>query len=326
MLSQTISSRFSRSSEVPLVRLVQQLYQDQIRSWPMLADGVNALGTVRTRTIPLGAATAAVQFNPKRIVSTGAKVDPASIKERKCFLCVRNLPAEQRGVLYGELFLVLCNPMPIFRDHFTVSHVDHIPQSIEEQILPMLNLAKDLGGTHTVFYNGPKCGASAPDHMHFQVSPAGAIPVERECTDPQFRRTVRMIASVSVATLDRYHRAVIVMEGKILQEMELTFLRLAAAMRKVMKTGDEPMMNALCSFQESAWRMIIFPRAKHRPDVYHLEGEHKVLISPAAVDIGGLVITPAEKDFLNVDGAAIGKIFAEVSVDNAILQSIIASM
>ncbi|MHB1051190.1 MAG: DUF4922 domain-containing protein, partial [Bacteroidota bacterium] len=138
MLSQTIASRFSPSSAVPLVRLVQQLYQEQIQSWPMLTEGVRALGTVQTREIPLGDTAAFVQFNPKRIVSTGAKVDPASIKERKCFLCVSHLPAEQRGVLYDEKFLVLCNPMPIFREHFTVSHVEHIPQSIEEQILPML--------------------------------------------------------------------------------------------------------------------------------------------------------------------------------------------
>jgi hypothetical protein len=292
----------------------------------MLAEGVRALGTVQTREIPLGDTAAFVQFNPKRIVSTGAKVDPASIAERKCFLCVRNLPAEQRGVLYDEKFLVLCNPMPIFREHFTVSHVEHIPQSIEEQILPMLNLAKDLGGTHTVFYNGPKCGASAPDHMHFQVSPAGSIPVERESVDSKIRHSVRTFASVSVATLDRYHRAVIVLEGKILQEMELTFLRLAAAMRKIMKAVDEPMMNVLCSYQDGMWRMIIFPRAKHRPDVYHFEGDRKVLISPAAVDIGGLIITPAQKDFLNVDGTAIREIFHEVSVDDDILQSIIRSI
>jgi ATP adenylyltransferase/5',5'''-P-1,P-4-tetraphosphate phosphorylase II len=326
MLSQTISSRFSQSSALPLARLVQQLYQEQIQSWPMLAEGVNALGTVQTREIPLDGTSVFVQFNPNRIVSTGAKVDPASIKERKCFLCVPHLPAEQRGVLYDEKFLVLCNPMPIFREHFTVSHVEHIPQSIEEQILPMLNLAKDLDETHTVFYNGPKCGASAPDHMHFQVSPAGAIPVERESVDPKIRSTVRTIASVSVSTLDRYHRAVIVLEGKMLQEMELTFLRLTAAMRKTMKAADEPMMNVLCSYRDGAWRMIIFPRAKHRPDVYHLEGNEKVLISPAAVDIGGLVITPAQKDFLTVDGPAIGKIFHEVSVDDEILHSIIRSM
>lgn len=326
MLSQKISSRYSESSALSLTRLIQQLYLEQIRSWPMLAEGVAALGTVQTRRISLDHTGVAVQFNPKRIVSTGAKVDPASIKERKCFLCVPHLPGEQRGVLYGEKFLVLCNPMPIFREHFTVSHVEHIPQSIEEQILPMLNLAKDLNGTHTVFYNGPKCGASAPDHMHFQVSPAGAIPVEQDCMDPAVRRTARTVASVAVATLERYHRAAIVMEGSVLQEMELAFLRLAGAMRKAMKAVDEPMMNVLCSHHNGMWRMIVFPRSKHRPEAYHREGDQKILISPAAVDIGGLIITPAEKDFLTVDGRGIGNIFREVSVDDDTLHTIINSM
>lgn len=292
----------------------------------MLADGVKALASVQTRSIRLDDATVMLQFNPKRIVSTAAKVDPASIKERKCFLCVNHLPAEQRGILYRDSFLILCNPMPIFAEHFTVSHVDHIPQSIEEQILPMLDLAKDLEGSHAVFYNGPKCGASAPDHMHFQACPAGSIPVEHESLDPSRRRYVRTIASVTASMLERYHRGVIVLNGQQRQEMELTFLRLTGAMRKMTNSVDEPMMNVICSYSGGSWNLIVIPRTKHRPDVYFLDGDQKILISPAAVDIGGMIVTPAEKDFRGVDAGTIDRIFREVTVSDDIIQSIIRSL
>lgn len=326
MVSDTIAARFPHEATQDLPTVVRSFYRDQIRSWPMLAEGVNALASAQSRTIRLDDATVMLQYNPKRIVSTAAKVDPASIKERKCFLCVDHLPAEQRGILYREKFLILCNPMPIFPEHFTVSHVDHIPQSIEEQILPMLDLAHDLAGSYAVFYNGPKCGASAPDHMHFQACPAGSIPVEKESLDPLRRREMRTIASVSVSMLERYHRGVIVLSGKVRQDMELTFLRLTAAMRKMSNTVDEPMMNVLCSYSGGSWNLIVIPRTKHRPDVYFLDGEQKILISPAAVDIGGVIVTPAEKDFHGVDAGTIDRIFREVTVDDDTIYSLIKSL
>lgn len=326
MVSHTISSHFPQQSAESLTRLVRLFYHDQLRSWPMLTEGVRALAMVQTKEIRLQGTVVTLQFNPKRIVSTGAKTDPVSIKERKCFLCVENLPADQRGVLFQEKFIVLCNPMPIFKEHFTISHIDHIPQSIEEQILTFLDLAKELSGSHSIFYNGPQCGASAPDHMHFQASPAGSIPVERESSDPQKKRKVRTISSVTVSVLDHYQRAVIVLEGTQLQEMELTFLRLSSAMRKIMKSAEEPKMNVICSHDNRVWKLILFPRTKHRPDAYFLEGEKKILISPAAVDIGGLIITPAEKDFLSVDAPMIATIFNEVTVSDDVVQTIIGSM
>ncbi len=290
----------------------------------MLADGVSALENVQTRIVDCGTFSVRLQYNPKRIVSTGAKVDSASIKERTCFLCVGNLPQEQQGVLYKEKFLVLCNPMPIFNKHFTISHVDHIPQSIEEQILIFLSLAKDLSPAYSVFYNGPKCGASAPDHLHFQASPNGFIPVEIEIAER--KELQKQLGRVSIATLKNYGRSVIVLEGNTEQEIELTFLRLTRAMRTVLKTNDEPMMNVIGSFADGRWRLIVFVRSKHRPNVFFKEGDEKILISPAAVDIGGLIVTPMEKDFLSVDKAMIKNIFEEVSVTEELLDAIVESI
>lgn len=324
MLSQKIFSRFPNNLNVSLSRLLNDLYIDQQQQWQMLADGVSALENVQTRIVDCGTFSVRLQYNPKRIVSTGAKVDSASIKERTCFLCVGNLPQEQQGVLYKEKFLVLCNPMPIFNKHFTISHVDHIPQSIEEQILIFLSLAKDLSPAYSVFYNGPKCGASAPDHLHFQASPNGFIPVEIEIAER--KELQKQLGRVSIATLKNYGRSVIVLEGNTEQEIELTFLRLTRAMRTVLKTNDEPMMNVIGSFADGRWRLIVFVRSKHRPNVFFKEGDEKILISPAAVDIGGLIVTPMEKDFLSVDKAMIKNIFEEVSVTEELLDAIVESI
>lgn len=326
MHEQKIFDRFINQQSASLSRLSNQLYQQQQRVWEMLHNGVKALDAVQFRDVDCGDFSVRLQYNPQRIVSSGAKVDAASIKARKCFLCQENLPPEQLGILYQEKFLILCNPMPIFREHFTISHINHIPQSIEENVLPLLNLAKDFSSSHTIFYNGPKCGASAPDHMHFQASPSGIIPVERDAHEKNRRIHRKKIGGVDFYSLEGYGREVIMLESSIKQDMEFSFLRLVGAMRKIENTTEEPLLNVLCNYSENSWRMIVFPRSKHRPDMYFQEGDKQVLISPAAVDIGGLIVTPKEKDFQSVDSIIIKKIFTEVSVSHEVTRQIISAL
>lgn len=317
-------AQFPGSHRSSLHELSNQLYQDQQVHWPMLSDGVNALKAVKTRPIDCGDYSVRLQYNPKRIVSTGAKVDSVSISARRCFLCTENLPAEQQGVLYKNSFYILCNPMPIFSEHFTISHLDHVPQSLQAQFSSFLWLAHDLSPRYSVFYNGPKCGASAPDHMHFQASPAGFIPVEQERDHHQsFRKNIH---GVNVSVLERYDRSVIILEGSDDQNIQSLFSRLIVTVSTVLKSNDEPMMNVIGSYFNGLWRIIIFLREKHRPDVYFHEGDAKVLISPAAVDIGGLVVTPLEKDFLSVDAPMIRTIYREVSISYVNLSAIIDSL
>jgi len=110
-----------------------------------------------------------IQFNPRRIVSSGAQLDPESLRRRPCFLCLENLPPEQQAVLYREDYLVLCNPLPVFPGHLTIAHRCHLPQSLSGKVPTLIRLAADFGSRMTVFYNGPRAGASAPDHFHFQI-------------------------------------------------------------------------------------------------------------------------------------------------------------
>ena len=331
----------SGQSSENLAELSVALLEQQKTSWPQLIDGYAALNFVRTREIQcsgpvrhassFGGFFVRLQFNPRRIVSSGAKVDAKSISERKCFLCVENLPAEQKGVLYREEFLVLCNPAPIFAQHYTISNIKHLPQAIENYGATLLSLAKDFSARFIVFYNGPKCGASAPDHMHFQSSPSGVIPVERDAEDAARRMLIKTVNDVAVLRLKSYGREVVVLEGKDSESLNALLLKFIDVMRRVTsrpsaESAEEPMLNILCSYHSGMWRVIIFPRRKHRPDVYFLEGEKKILISPASVDIGGLVVTPIEKDFLSVDAALIESIFKEVSAERSVVDRIVEEL
>jgi hypothetical protein len=187
----------------------------------------------------------------------------------------------------------------------------------------VLTLVKDLAPSFTLFYNGPKCGASAPDHLHFQASPAGKIPIELESLDPNRTGHIKTLGKVKFSTMKNYGRGILILDSDDYEELCAKFLRAVSVMRNVLATQEEPPLNIIFSYSNNRWRLIIIPRRKHRPDVYFNEGEDKILISPASVDIGGLVITPIEKDYRRVDAAMIQKIFSEVSFDQVVLKQIL---
>ncbi|MCK5371279.1 MAG: DUF4922 domain-containing protein, partial [Cyclobacteriaceae bacterium] len=146
----------------------RQLIMDQQKDWELARKNYAGLKNVKVRTLPFDGFDMLVQFNPERIRSSAAKVDTKSIKERPCFLCRHNLPKKQVGLPVLDNYLILVNPFPIFPEHLTIPHLNHIDQRIEDKFVEMLEIAKALED-FTVFYNGPKCGASAPDHFHFQA-------------------------------------------------------------------------------------------------------------------------------------------------------------
>ena len=300
-----------------MTELSRQLLEQQKLTWPQLATGYASLLTVRLREIHCRGFSVWLQFNPGRIVSTGANVDARSIRERRCFLCVENLPEPQKGIVYKDEFLILCNPAPIFAEHFTISNIRHTPQILGPYILTMLDLARDLSPRLSIFYNGPHCGASAPDHMHFQANPTGLIPVEKAALEKSHRVFRRSLDSVDILTLREFGRQVIVLESRQRENLTSLVNKLSDSLRQTLRVSEEPMMNMLCSFEDGAWRVIVFPRSKHRPDVFFKEEAERVVISPAAVDIGGLIVTPLEKDFKTVNASLVESIFQEVSLPPA---------
>jgi hypothetical protein len=323
MRGKIFASFDAENTEPFLPSLCLKLFLQQKNSWPALSAGFAALDHVRIRELRCNGFSVKLQFNPARIASSAALVDPQSIKKRPCFLCTENLPEAQKGILYRQEFLILCNPFPIFRHHYTVSHVNHIPQSFAEAVTFFLKLAKDLSPHYSVFYNGPHSGASAPDHMHFQAAPSGVLPIEKQLLEDHNRQPMKFINGVSLFTAQNLAREVLVIEGRTPDRIESILLRIIDRLKIIIPTTNEPMMNLFCSYRGNIWQVMIFLRRKHRPDVYFKEGQEKILISPGLVDMGGVVITPFEKDFAMIDPGLMENIYREISMDSETVRRVI---
>ena len=246
-----------------------------------------------------------VQFNPARIVSTGAKIDKHTLGERPCFLCERNRPKEQMTKQIDDHFQLLVNPFPILPVHFTIPATKHQPQSIYRHYGEMHRLLS-LHSELMVFYNGPKCGASAPDHLHFQAGTSGVLPLQTNWQ--RLSRNLTDVISLNdeekISVLRDFLVPAFVIISKSEDSDEELFHRLY---RSMPMRGDEsePMMNIISWRKGDEFISVVIPREKHRPDAYFAEGEAQMMVSPGALDMAGLIITPREEDFskINLDKA-----------------------
>ena len=246
-----------------------------------------------------------VQFNPARIVSTGAKIDKHTLGERPCFLCERNRPKEQMTKQIDDHFQLLVNPFPILPVHFTIPATKHQPQSIYRHYGEMHRLLS-LHSELMVFYNGPKCGASAPDHLHFQAGTSGVLPLQTNWQ--RLSRNLTDVISLNdeekISVLRDFLVPAFVIISKSEDSDEELFHRLY---RSMPMRGDEsePMMNIIAWRKGDEFVSVVIPREKHRPDAYFAEGEAQMMVSPGALDMAGLIITPREEDFnkINLDKA-----------------------
>lgn len=275
---------------------------------------------IRVKEVEVNGCHYKVQFNPARIVSSAAKVDPKSIQERKCFLCPDNLLPGQKGIPFGERYQILENPFPIFPRHLTIPELEHTAQRILPRFGDMLDLAQHLD-EYIVFYNGPRCGASAPDHAHFQAGNKGFLPIEQEWKQKKAGRIVEYKGS-TLWYLDDSPRTTLVIEATDKEAAMLLFGITYRAME--LKPGeDEPMMNVLAWTEAEKWMVCLFPRALHRPACYIATGDANILISPASVDMGGVFIAPQEKDFEKITANDIASILGEVCLHPVEFRSLI---
>lgn len=294
---------------------INNLLEQQLVTWETARRNYAALSGVQVKELEVRGIGYKVQFNPARIVSSGAKVDAKSIQERKCFLCPENLPREQAGIPFAGRYQILVNPFPIFPRHLTIPDTSHVPQRIEERLGDMLELAKALTD-YTIFYNGPRCGASAPDHAHFQAGSRGFMPIEWQWRDLVAGRLASCGAAI-LWQLDDAPRTTLVIESADKEDVLALFNRIYRLL-PVKPGEEEPMMNLLAWYDATDWKLCIFPRSKHRPACYSAEGEARLLSSPASVDLGGVFITPVEQDFHKITAADVERILGEVclSPDN----------
>ncbi len=287
---------------------VEGLFERQFEVWETAKNNFEALKGVKVKALKVGNATFNVQFNPGRIVSSAAKVDAKSLKERKCFLCEANRPAVQEGLTWGN-YTVLINPFPIFPRHLTIPCNDHTDQRIEGRIGDMMSLAAALP-EYILFYNGPKCGASAPDHMHFQAGNKGFMTFDADLANGD-KELVKSIDGAKLEYVKGLGRVALVIEAEKKEAGEKLFNEVYAALPQK-EDETEPMLNILCWADGEKILIAVFPRKQHRPTCYSAEGDDNILISPASVDMGGVFITPLEKDFAKLTSEHVQMILDEV--------------
>ncbi|MBS1811372.1 MAG: DUF4922 domain-containing protein [Acidobacteria bacterium] len=304
---------YAREPLTDLPVRVPALIQQQLATWPMLRNATEALAQVQYREFDVKGSRVLAQFNPARIVSTAAKVDTASIQARPCFLCAENLPAEEKGVLFGNNYVVLCNPFPVLEDHLVISEQAHTPQAIAPRFTDLLELTQAMGSEYFTLYNGPACGASAPDHHHFQACSRKNIPLFTEVENWP-RDYVLRESDLEVFTLHDYRLNILVASGSKMDTIATWFHRSLHRLASLTAATAEPLLNLVVTYDPHHWMVYLFPRKKHRPACYYAEGEEKLTISPAGIDLTGVLVVPDPHHFARLTAPHIAQIYEEITL------------
>ena len=302
---------------------ISRFFNRQLEVWADARHRFRDLKHVETRQL---SDQLKLQWNPARIVSTGAKIDKKTLGERPCFLCDKNRPKEQMSKQIDEKFHLLVNPFPILPVHFTIPARKHQPQLIYKNYGEMhrfISLHSDL----MVFYNGPKCGASAPDHLHFQAGTNGILPLQTNWQ--RLSRNLTDVISLNdeekIAVVRDFLVPAFVIISKSAESDEALFHRLYKAMPQ---RGDEtePMMNIISWRKGEEFISVVIPREKHRPEAYFAEGCAQFVVSPGALDMSGLIITPREEDFRKLTEEKALSLLQECGVSEDKMNVIIAKL
>lgn len=302
---------------------ISRFFNRQLEVWTDARHRFRDLKHVETRQF---SDQLKLQWNPARIVSTGAKIDKKTLGERPCFLCDKNRPKEQMSKQIDEKFHLLVNPFPILPVHFTIPARKHQPQLIYKNYGEMhrfISLHSDL----MVFYNGPKCGASAPDHLHFQAGTNGILPLQTNWQ--RLSRNLTDIISLNdeekISVVRDFIIPAFVIISKSAESDEALFRRLYKAMPQ---RGDEtePMMNIISWRKGEEFISVVIPREKHRPEAYFAEGDAQFVVSPGALDMSGLIITPREEDFRKLTEEKALSLLQECGVSEEKMNAIIAKL
>lgn len=302
---------------------ISRFFNRQLEVWTDARHRFRDLKHVETRQF---SDQLKLQWNPARIVSTGAKIDKKTLGERPCFLCDKNRPKEQMSKQIDEKFHLLVNPFPILPVHLTIPARKHQPQLIYKNYGEMhrfISLHSDL----MVFYNGPKCGASAPDHLHFQAGTNGILPLQTNWQ--RLSRNLTDIISLNdeekISVVRDFIVPAFVIISKSAESDETLFRRLYKAMPQ---RGDEtePMMNIISWRKGEEFISVVIPREKHRPEAYFAEGDAQFVVSPGALDMSGLIITPREEDFRKLTEEKAHSLLQECGVSEEKMNAIIAKL
>ena len=300
---------------------IHKFVGDQLSRWPLACDNFRALKNVRVREVEVGGLTVKLQFNPARMVSSAAKLTKEDIAKRKCFLCRENRPEVQTFIKFegrkGKKYHILVNPYPIFPDHLVIAMNRHVDQSIWHRYVDMLDLARKYPD-FTFFYNGPRSGASAPDHHHFQGAPKGLMPLEND-VDKLIAgqdQTLKYVSSVLDADLyhyDRFTTGVFVLRAKTSKSAAKLFYRLLDC-AETPEGENEPLINLFTYYRDGEFRSIVVFRRSHRSHHYFSDGPDHLTMSPGCADMAGVFIVPVEEEYEKITPELLGEMVQEVSV------------
>lgn len=321
---------------------LENFTNDQLSLWPLARDNYRSLKNAETRTMTIGGLEVRLQHNPARIVSTSAKVDAGSVGSRKCFLCRDNRPAEQIKLRFdgrkGKRYDILVNPYPVFPEHLVIAMEKHCDQSIWNRYVDMLDLARAYR-KYVFMYNGPKCGASAPDHHHFQAAWRGIMPLECDVdrlldtitpeTHPEDRSgsvdgrgsmdkdaVLRYLTSVKEAELYHYRRfahGIFVLRASTAKSMAKLFYRLLDC-AEISDGKEEPMFNLITWHTGEEYRSAVMFRAAHRSSHYFSQDPDHLMISPGCADMAGFFVVPCKDDFEKITPDLLSSLVSEVAL------------
>ena len=307
-------------------KTIYKFVGDQLSRWPLACDNFRALKNVKVREMDAGGLKVKLQFNPARIVSSAAKLNKDDIARRKCFLCRDNRPPEQIMLKFegrkNKKYHILVNPYPIFPDHLVVAAARHTDQSIRQRYVDMMDLARKYSG-FTFFYNGPRSGASAPDHHHFQAAPRHIIPLECD-VDELLCQTdkdcaLKYVTSLQDAELFHYQKfttGVFVLRAETSKSMAKLFYRLLDC-AEIPEGESEPMFNLFTFYRDGEFCSIVIFRSRHRSHHYFSDGPDHLTMSPGCADMGGVFIVPVEAEYEKLTTVLLSEMLAEVSVTKA---------
>ena len=299
---------------------IHKFVGDQLSRWPLACDNFRALKNVRVREMEVGGLKVKLQFNPARMVSSAAKLSKEDIARRRCFLCQENRPVEQILLKFdgrkGKKYHILVNPYPIFPDHLVIAKNRHVEQSILHRYVDMLDMAKKYS-TYTFFYNGPRSGASAPDHHHFQAAPSGLIPlvedVDRMIADGELQSPFASIQDAGLYHYPKFANGVFVLRAETSKSAAKMFYRLLDC-AETPEGEKEPLFNLFTYCKDGEYRSVIIFRSRHRSHHYFSDGPDHLTMSPGCADMGGVFIVPVEEEFDKLTPELLNEMLEEITI------------
>ena len=286
----------------------------QLSVWPLAEDNFKALEKVHIREVDVNGLTVKLQFNPARMISSAAKLTKEDIARRRCFLCEENRPDVQENIPFdapsGNRYHILVNPYPIFPDHLVIANATHQEQSIAGRYTDMLALAREAEG-YTLFYNGPCCGASAPDHHHFQAAPRGLMPLEQAIGSNRVELLVK--ADSALYHYRKFSTGIFVISSKTAESAVFMFERLIGCAE--IPDGDyEPRINLYTWWNGEEYMSIVYFRRCHRSHHYFSQGLDHLTMSPGCADMAGVFIVPVEEEYHKITSELLSEMISEITV------------